>query len=495
MTNDKTFKYDALWHLDKIGLNLQELKKIEQIQKDESIKIALFDTSVAIDHPCLANCIDLEHTIDFIVHKNGHRPYKKNKLNMESINQKIANFLSDFSEDQITLFEEELGLGKKITTNTSEQNFSLFDNHALDEKYSKKNESSSTEHFENQQFSAHGTAIAGILAGRPAKIKNPKAVSNSDDETEFVLPFRGVNPFCKLVPVMTSFDPDPAQFILALLYAEAIDVNLIVIPRDFPNPWLDKPPVSQKAELVKISPKDAKNLFPERIKLNNSALWDLLTDVLIKISKTKPIVCSAGNSGDANVIYPACLAALKDNNIISVGAVDHLDRDASYSIKPTDNVDMVTMCAYSNNIPIYNSEQTIIDAFDDNLEEQKELLGKDFNEPEILRSILSTDVPGPFGYNGSHQSYEYLTKPENFKYKAFNPNKLQFDPSSYFCRFGGTSAAVAITGGIISLAMTTNTDEPNKIWNKKDLLEQFTHRSDNQKSSKLPIIKWKNDGA
>ena len=55
------------------------------------------------------------------------------------------------------------------------------------------------------------------------------------------------------------------------------------------------------------------------------------------------------------------------------------------------------------------------------------------------QEIVSTDVPGAAGYNGS----------------IFPASEGAIDFRSFYCHFSGTSAATAITAGMLSLAMTT----------------------------------------
>ncbi|MEI5682071.1 hypothetical protein G6N74_25710 [Mesorhizobium sp. CGMCC 1.15528] len=63
------------------------------------------------------------------------------------------------------------------------------------------------------KFSAHGTAIAGLIGARPVSAQGLPV--ESPNKVSINLPFAGVDPFCRIVPISTNFDPDPEQLIFA----------------------------------------------------------------------------------------------------------------------------------------------------------------------------------------------------------------------------------------------------------------------------------------
>lgn len=285
------------------------------------------------------------------------------------------------------------------------------------------------------RFSSHGTAIAGLVGARPARVRFADQPERAAEKPGTGLPFSGVNPFCSLIPVSAGFDPDPEQLILALLYSCMAGAQVILLPRDFPDP-LRTPPVldrhvRERSERVPVSDRE-------------ESLWEELEKLTIALSRHIPIVCAAGNSGDENVIYPASLAA-DTNGIIAVGAVNSSNRIATYSCRG----DLVTVYAPSSDGERLDREETRLDtqdpdyiSFPDRIRQDN--AGSGFS----YLDAVSCDVPGRYGYNSSDKADPYERRLDNPADMALR------DFGSFYCLFGGTSAASALVAGFLSLGLT-----------------------------------------
>ena len=169
----------------------------------------------------------------------------------------------------------------------------------------------------NPEFSAHGTAMAGLIGAVPRPAGTVPAAPTGLiplpghaplPPTTYVpsFPYAGVDPFCEIVPISTSFDPDPEQLILAMLYAHVIDADLIVVARDFPDP-LDSTITGRRGAAAEEERQLLAKGYPVRVE-GEAAHWKALRDLTVKIAETRPIVCAAGNGGDEAMILPAALA-------------------------------------------------------------------------------------------------------------------------------------------------------------------------------------------
>ncbi|EEX12411.1 putative peptidase [Citreicella sp. SE45] len=74
-----------------------------------------------------------------------------------------------------------------------------------------------------------------------------------------------------------------------------------------------------------------------------------------------------------------------------------------------------------------------------------ELHSVEYGDPKITdfppRDIITTDRPGPYGYNPS--DYDHVPK----------QSETHYEIGSLFCRFAGTSASTALAAGLVSLAI------------------------------------------
>ena len=257
------------------------------------------------------------------------------------------------------------------------------------------------------------------------------------------LPYVGADPFCEIVPISTNQEPDPEQYILTLLYAAIIDADIIVLPRDIPDP--SRSPATGTSNGAAAFAKDG--AYPVQINEDDTSLWNAFSDLIVEMSKVRPILCAAGNGSDDVVIYPANLAD-DDNGIIAVGARNARRQPSSFTSKSNARA-KITIYAPSGDAERLDREVRRLDTTDEDFrpsEHDDEDLADagDF----AVEDIITTDVPGPGGYNGSR-----------FR-RARATDDTYHDVSSLFCRFSGTSAAVAIAAGLLSLAMSSGAVTP-----------------------------------
>jgi hypothetical protein len=282
-------------------------------------------------------------------------------------------------------------------------------------------------------FSGHGTAIAGLIGARPALVPFSKAHMDGPANGMLPLPYCGVDPTCEIVPISTNFDTDPEQMILAFLYADLIEADVIVLPRGIDDPFRTEPELyaqefhgSLLGELVAPCP------IPDA----QRALWAELAELIIKVSLRRPVVCAAGNANEEYGIYPANLAS-DDNGVIAVGAVNALGWPCSYS--PSSEL---TIWAPSTDAERFDSAETRLD---DSVPRDNDfgIPENNHNDKFYHVSIISTDVPGAGGYSASPIDHAA-------------PEDGVPEYGSYFCAFGGTSAASAIIAGFLALGRGLN---------------------------------------
>lgn len=264
---------------------------------------------------------------------------------------------------------------------------------------------------QDQRYPSHGTATAGMIVGAPI-------MDDDGGFEETVFPYFGVDPFSELVPIATSFEPEPLQLTLALLYAYSIGVDVIHVPRGMDNPG--RP----------LRPDPRPDPMSTRYGSHGDA-WLMFEAVIAAVSKRIPVVCAAGNIGDDRLSYPAQLTA-PDNGIIAVGAVTAVGRRAGYASYG----EGLTLVAPSNDSIVYNKHQIRLDhrargAVSHRWTIHHRLDGGYLEYSPV--APLSVDVPGARGFRGGVGSTE------------------EGDVRRDYTLFGGTSAASAIVAGVAGL--------------------------------------------
>ena len=403
--------YDALWHLVTMGVLTPDHTPNgwqPPAATDRKARVAMIDTSVAVTHPNLAPAINSSLALDFFSTRLGAFPY--------------------LDDDKIGALD--LNTKTKVTTGLPRSSDLLAE--LIDRlSHGSPAREGSIRPMTSPEFSNHGTAIAGLIGSRPGILSEMLETGEPDPNFKDIpLPYCGVDPTCEIVPISTNFNPDPEHLILALLYAELIDADVILIPRVFSDPSRTVPELNQiidgvpLRDLVAPTPHDPSDM----------EAWEELATLLINISMQRPIVCAAGNSQEDHGIYPANLAS-EHNGIIAVGAVNAKGFNSGYSA--TRNV---TISAPSDDAQIYDRKEVRLDPNARSTSEMPE--GVPSNDKFSSFDIISTDVPGIFGYSAG-------------PFTRDDPDLGIHEFGSYFCSFGGTSASSALVAGFLSLAHST----------------------------------------
>ena len=184
--------------------------------------------------------------------------------------------------------------------------------------------------------------------------------------------------------------------------------------------------------------------------VGDDGLWTALKTHLLDLSQTVPIFCAAGNTRDV-ISFPASLDEA-DNGIFAVGAMTSNDEPASYS--PTTGV---SIFAFSGDAEVYNRAIRRRDRYrqDPSLRPRDWAKNPLVADDQIMAQemILATDPPGPFGYSLSPYEDAWVQTGEVDDV----PVNALLDFASNFSAFNGTSAAVALAAGLISLGFSSQT--------------------------------------
>lgn len=409
--------YHSLWPLQVMGLLDQRGRPTSAWELPDGAgrpaRVAIIDTSVAVAHPNLRDGVNRHLALDLLSTRLGAFPYAVDGTCGPETLPDAASFQPPGSPPMRQLlvdFAARLASRRALVDGIMP---------AAD-----------------PAFACHGTAIAGLVGGRPARLEDIEAADGS--RTTVVLPFAGADPFCELVPISTGFDPDPEQMILALAYAEMIDADVVLIPRDFSDPLRTVPALN--------AGNDVWAGYPVEFDEDERLLWDDLAAFVVAVSRRRPVICAAGNSGDDNVIYPACLAA-PDNGIVAVGAVNADGSLAGYSSRGP----AVTLAAPSNDGERFDRDEIRLDERDPDTASRWAPPGGR-SVPFSTLDVISTDVPGNFGYNTS--VYGDRSPDLDIDPQADAEPRSVREVGSFYCRFGGTSAAAALAAGFVSLAVS-----------------------------------------
>lgn len=268
----------------------------------------------------------------------------------------------------------------------------------------------------DEDFPVHGTLTAGVVAARPPA------------EPASALPYFGVDPRARVLSLNTAFRPDFLPLIHALLYAVGRGADVLAIPRAIwrPEPW--------EGEADPHRPDDlrATRLDTDPGLQVDAALFEVLLHV---VGETIPVVMAAGNNGFARAqVYPARLAQ-DGNGLISVGALSGARAaDGSALVSGYSNTRGVTIHAPSDDAEVWDGRRLRLDPEGRAAHDHPVPGG---GEPFSPWSVLSTDIPGPYGNASGGMEAHRRDEPANRR--------------SLFAPFGGTSAACAVVAGAASL--------------------------------------------
>jgi hypothetical protein len=428
--------YHALWHLVEIGV-VEDLKTFASPAWDAAqaridggatpTRIAMIDTSVAADHPNLRGAVDPNLSFDLCVDPMGRAEFWSGA--------KLSALVAEAKGSANPPPGLPVGLAETWRALLDHLEAASGDDGAADPVF-------------GPSFAAHGTAMAGLIGARPLGVGEveiagiataipPDASIPASDLVGFA--YSGVDPFCEIVPIATHFDVEPDSLVLALLHALVVKADIVVLARDFPDP---------RALFGGLADGEGGGIAFSEAEI---AKWDLLKELVLAISERVPVICAAGNDGSDELLYPACLAK-PENGIVAVGARSAAGQLSGYT--PTADV---TVYAPSGDGERLDEAMQRLDVLgpgyrpDDQSASFRDRL-RTFDAagadpvPDAWthapQDLVSTDVPGRAGNNASPYS------------DVFGQDGAVLDYRSAFCRFSGTSGAVALTAGLISLGRT-----------------------------------------
>lgn len=444
--------HDALWHLVALGVLTADHKPngwAAPAEDARKSRVAIIDTSVAVSHPNLAGAVNRSLALDLFSSRLGSFSCAEGDSTLGNLGlADVSAIAQDLPHTQSLLSE--------LTARLAPGQRSWF---------------KGIRPAVSEVFSAHGTAIAGLVGARPVTVKLASSgVSGTD--SDIALPYMGVDPFCEIVPISTNFDTDPEALILAFLYAELISADVILLPRVIPDPFRTQPELGafvlddiDGASLADLVTRTA-------VSSAEKEMWDELLELIVRVSLRRPIVCAAGNANEEYGVYPANFAA-EDNGIISVGAVNAKGWNCSYS--PMHNL---TVWAPSADAERFDRGEVRQD------ERRHDYDASIVPVPNANArfshfDIIATDVPGPGGYTaGPHEDVQHSSETGIREY------------GSYFCRFGGTSAASAQIAGLLSLGRSVGLmeDVGGGVGAKSWLLSQCKDLGADHGSIVFPVL-------
>ncbi|WP_269930045.1 S8 family serine peptidase [Aminobacter sp. HY435] len=423
---------------------------------DTPATVALIDVGVSRSHPNLKSRLDVIKSIDLVSHPYGAKTV-------------AAPAASPFDPEVKASF-----FGGLTTNGLGVMNLSAAEANYLNSLVAELVPSEGvlrTLIEGDETFGSHGTAVAGLAVGEPAAsppgdptAAPPETLLGNDSDAvpnrnRNTIPYFGVDPLSKLISIRTGFEQCANQFITAFLYAWSNGADVILLPRGIPDPVrgalgpkaelsqdLDDRTNWERADLfarLEEATPPTSELRPHAVgkTANREIGWNVLAKLIVAISRKVPVVCAAGNDGESQLIYPANLAAA-NNGVIAVGAVTpngYRSGYSNYGVK-------LTLVAPSDDFEIHTRHQTRIDRTDPLVEQHCYQPGSGKVVPHSHYSLLTTDLPGTFGYAGGSDPYSTILPPYD------NPGI----GGGYYTAFGGTSGAAAQVAGVAALMARAN---------------------------------------
>ncbi len=406
-------------------------------------RIALIDTGASLTHPNLRDRIEPDSAIDLSTHRHGARCIPLDGTMGAHIPEEPKSFFDGLDITDLKLF----GLA------ADDQNFLK----ALVEELRTSRGVTRRILDPNETTASHGTAVAGLMVGAPSQpakdIAKGATPETGGTGAPASLPYFGVDPFSTLIPIRTSFEDDPHQFIAAFLYAWNRAVDVIVLPRGLPDPLRGR--IAAKADLkpdfanwqsrdtadlfhrLGVADRDLPPAHEPQPRVTDIRLWTILEHLILAISNKIPVICAAGNDGESQLIYPARLAAAPDNGVIAVGAVTAEGFRSGYSNYGTG----LTVVAPSDDIEVFNRHQQRLDILMPGFDGPAPGAGGRDAIAYCHLGLVTTDLPGVFGYDAGTTPWSRILPHD------LNPGV----GGGNFTTFGGTSGAAGLIGGVVAL--------------------------------------------
>ncbi len=270
-----------LWHLERINLLSKSKNSYVPPQQwsgsPPEIKVAIIDSGCTTRHPNLPKAA-IDPAIDFAVNPEG-AVYSASSAGIISkawsgIEKRLGEIkVKDIPDDVRELISR--------MKDTRPEVFTIDD---------------PAEHF-----SAHGTACAGLVAGRTLKEGAAKA-RGVDYSNAVVLNYFGVNPFARIIPVATGYNHEVEPVSRALLHAVGMGADVILMPRNVYD-WSSDAGGPGKENLRRTRLDSDQDL-----KTADATFKRLLA----MLAPAIPVILAAGNDGLGAIAYPASLVEKKE---------------------------------------------------------------------------------------------------------------------------------------------------------------------------------------
>ncbi len=433
-------RHHALWHLQALGV-VDDLEGFaspgawDTAPGTPPATVVLIDTNVAMDHPCLSDSVDRAAAMDFTTRDHGVFAVPAGGLDAGETARRTA--LTAAAQDRAGSDFPGMFMADLADSDSTQDGYLPAANPA---------------------FADHGTAMAGLIGARPVAdvwrhrpaILWPQpgvAAQGMAGEDRVALPYAGIDPRCRIVPVQVSADPDPDAMRTALVYADLLGADLIVYAGSLPDPA--RTAIALDADGGRLS---AAELGSRVVGADDDldARWTALEEELLAASAHRLILCAAGNGADGILAYPAVLATRDEpNGIVAVAACGTAGRLTTYSAGDVVG-QAATIRTLSGDRPQVHAQDTAIDLFTASVGADDAIVhGTSGARPVPAERLVTTDVPGRGGYGGG--IYGEVWRPAT----APDGARVAMDVASFFCTFGGTSAATAVAGGLVALGYTS----------------------------------------
>jgi subtilisin family serine protease len=455
--------FHALWHLEHLNV-VNDLTSFHAPSWDtaQSCKppvVVVIDTPMDVEHPNLKPQISKALMRDFSVLNDGGFPIKTSLLSPKEVKERSALIqMSNAASSDPANLQYTSDWAKAHTQMAATILSEICGEEIIDESLRKENGKRSS--ILKQVPGAHGTAVAGLIAGVPSIQPQQTAAYLGEtvkpaDNLDAYLPYAGINPYATIVPVTLTAAPYPDMVLNALNYIEAIQPNVIVIAAAWADAaMLTKPedpvdttwPMEQNESDVPFGQSNTDSNSKPR-PTPDYALWQQVSEKLVALSHTSVVLCAAGNVSTSQLVYPACLCTKDGNKVWAITACDDDGGLLSYAPPLREGARM--LMTLSTQLPRSDREKVVIDPYDAKL---PELIQSEPSFEKVgARDLITLDPQGRQGYNPT----EYPS-PDNIQSTPF------LEIGSLYTRFSGTSAATAIAGGLVSLALTTARDSEDK---------------------------------
>ncbi|MEM6889643.1 MAG: S8 family serine peptidase [Pseudomonadota bacterium] len=296
------------------------------------------------------------------------------------------------------------------------------------------------------RFSAHGTACAGLVAGR--------TLNGDPNANPWAIKYLGMDPFADIIPINTPYNYEYWPVTNGLIWALRQGADVILLPRGV----YDLPDTTQLDAEYGTEDPDRHPRFT-RLTNKDSHDYDRLAQdkeefeqVLAIISRLIPVVVSAGNDGTDELQYPARLVKGTAPHLIVVGACTARGIKSTYSngqriashdgvtvFAPSDDQGEISQSVMRYNERDWRGRQLTLDVHTEDTDDR-------INEYSPF-GVLAIDIPGTWGYSALFdEDLEYNDEGQS----ADLQYTLQHSPGALYTMFGGTSAASSIVAGLLS---------------------------------------------